>query len=269
MKSVLIIIAIAILVGVGCVERPSPTVVPYVEPEPKPSTNGITASTPILIVEPKVTGSLYIKNARVRDVGTTTAILEYDTTIPSLGTIILIAAEKEFSRYYTSIKATTHYQSLTNLKPSTLYTVVIEATGSDSDRTVFTFNTLTPVEMDYGGGSYGGYGGYYFPTPSGNITGAWHDGDGSFNGSIWEISAYPAEVKHCRIKVVNYLGYSVTVKLIATPTENPVDGENKVLVSGSDLIVVNGTEVYFEVSASVLGDAPIGLYKFNLELGYE
>lgn len=258
--------------GVGCAERPPPIILqPVVVPSILPSTNGTTAPNPIVIPIDAYEPSLYIKNATVRDIGTSTAILEYDTTIPSLGTIILIAAEKEFSRYYNATKETTHYQALTHLKPSTMYTVVIEATGSASDRTVFTFNTLTPVDMEYGGGGYGygGYGGYYPPTPIGIITGAWYDGEGSFNSDIWSVNAYPAEVKQCRIKVVNYLGYSVTVKLTATLIENPVGGECKVVVLGSDLVVANGTESYFEVSASVLGDAPTGLYKINLELGYE
>ena len=169
-----------------------------------------------------------ISNVRVTDIDTDSAVVRWETDIPSNSKVkyglgnewSLTTSYSEYSSRYT----TEHRIKLRDLTAGSTYCVYyVASTGSGTAEYIerLVFSTAWPA--DFWGNFGGGLGGFSFSGSSstGTVTATWNGGDGSWNSDTWTVSAYPAESKHCWFRISNGTGSAVTVWIDAALVSCP------------------------------------------------
>ena len=268
MKRILTI-SLLLLFALGC----KPAVVPIAPiappdtPEPIPEATAPTQET-----EPEVE-PLAISDVRVTNVESDRAVVRWETNRPATSVVKYRIGRWSAQSVY-SVANTDHVKAhrveLNDLLMGRTYAIYnITCTGSDSAeyRDVVVFNT--PYPDGFWANIGGGIGGFIGSIGNdGEVTVTYVGGDGSWDGSLWTVNAYPAESKSCNFSIHNGKGYAITVYFEGLFITYPVGGEAESNLSADGITIPSGSSRNMEVVARFTQSAPIGVYVGDFSFNY-
>lgn len=266
MKVWLIPLLAVLMTGAGCTNITAPVSSLPVE-DGTASTVNNNPDAVIELSETATTNSLMLTGFEFQDITSSSTILKFNSNINCTAIVKLYNGEILQNIFSTNYKVKEQYIALTGLNPDTTYTVVIEAEGSSAYKAVKQFTTLSEVVI-HDSVSSTWFGGGYYSYSSGDITAVFVSCDGSFSGNIWTVSGYAGEIKQLVLSVHNGTGNSKTVIFGYSLVSYPSGSIDKVVLSGDNVTIVSGATQNFIIEAKIEADAPIGEYKFNINLGY-
>jgi hypothetical protein len=242
--------------GIGC-QNPVPL---PIEPTNVPS--NIVPTYDIEPSKPVGQPSLHIIDAEVYSITEHTGVLSFKTNHLCTAIVKLIAWEREVALYNLDDKAESHSQFFNNLHYATDYSVIIEATGSSSDRKVLQFTTLysVPIRSVISNGAY--HYGWASSTCNGVLSAEWNHGDGSFSSNIWTVQAKAGEAKHCYFLIRNQTPQNQVVQVQASINAY-------ITISGSELPILACSDRLYEITMATKGYAPPSVYSIVLSFTSE
>ena len=230
----------------------------------------VKSEIPVL-VEPEEVEPLSISNVRVTNISYNSAVVRWETNRPATSLVKYRKGRWSASAVY-SEEDTSHKEihrvRLYDLRAGTVYCVYsIVCTGSDSVEhrkpLVFTTGWSDAFwgDIDTGGG-------YERGDESGDITTTWNGGDGSWDGDLWKVSAYPAESKSCKFKVYNGTSHTITVWADTTLISYPAGGEGEGIFASNSVTIASKASKNLVITISFAQSAPVGVYIGDFNLKY-
>lgn len=271
MKPWLLLLAVLIVV-VGCIPPPTP-----LSDSNIPDTiqdNGIISTinnNPTPTIEPSSLiqqHSLELSNIQIFNVTSTSAILQFNSTIPCTAEITLYNGEIKANHFSTTAKLTSQQIALTDLKSSTTYRVIINAQGSSQYKSVIEFTTLSEIPIYPNTTSTWFFGGYYHQVNNTSITATFISCDGTYSNNIWTVNGQPSETKSLRLSIYNGSYNKISVYMDSENTIYPTGGFNKILLIAPSIMIDARTTETITLTTTILNDAPIGKYKNKITLSY-
>lgn len=162
--TVLFLLCTVLLIGcLSPTEKSQQPIIISEKPKITPSSDSVTPQNPEIKIEPH----LYIIDAKAIVYSSSSVGIEFNTNVPAISRVRLIANEIQVSTQAIYDKKVEHSYRFSGLKQLTQYYAIIEAESDTNDRTVITFDTLADyiIEPTYQSYPYFFYGSYYPYTP--------------------------------------------------------------------------------------------------------